>query len=64
MFQEKKWSPGKIRGFAVLWAFFEGGGEKEGGSAWFFAGEFVVDCVVIVVGCVVIVGSEKYATEI
>jgi hypothetical protein len=32
--------------FAVLWAFFEGGGGKVGVFSWCFCGEVVVNCVV------------------
>jgi hypothetical protein len=55
--------PREDPGLCCFVGVFEGGEEKEGGSAWFFAGEFVVNCVVIVVAWVVIIGSEKYATE-
>ncbi len=55
--------PREDPGLCCFVGLFEGVGEKESGSARFFAGEFVVDCVVIVVGWVVIIESEKYATE-
>jgi hypothetical protein len=35
--------------FREFWAVFRGVLEKTGGWTWFFAGEFVVDCVVDVV---------------
>jgi hypothetical protein len=36
-------------GFAAFAGLFEGGRERVGGWAWFFDGENVVKCVVIVV---------------
>jgi hypothetical protein len=39
----KKWSPGKVRGFAVLWEFLRGVLEKVGVSGWFFVVIFVVE---------------------